>query len=819
MAVLLLLVCLFLSSTTLAESEVMFSADVKVLVTTGYYESKMYYYYSEAKQYIRYDYTSPTKLTEITDFIEKAKYVTESGSCEFSYHELPMPLLFKGTGDTSTGIVDEDGCEKYIPEDTTSVSATWYASNGTVCKAELTNGKTLVFSNVNTAFNDESYFVNAVDQCSGAICKRAMDLVLVIDLSDSVGEDNWNNGIKHFMETLVNSLDIGKDAVQIGLLTYGSYATKVLDLSPVKSTIFDAINSASYTGGGTCIGCGINTAISLLNNTATHRTDLDPEKIMIVVAGSLNNQSQGTSCADYKSTCTKKGTACEIRTCSGTWKTTTTSVCEEYGDSSTCKRYMCNKCNGEFGSTCISKTCSKYTTSICAYRDTSYCVSAYPTGCTIKNGVITTPYYSGAKCLCSEYRCIEYECISYKCNEYACDDCASYSSTCAEYEKTCKKYATIQTCSGTETCAEYECIGGKAVCNITYNSDKTMLNGAIALTRTQWVLYPASKQLPIVIAIGVGSIRTYEVNAIASTINGKKLSYFVSSYDYLSTITQDIIGDICTNKEDYTACSADCHGVCGLDGQCRCPNCDIQLSDPLHMYVSCNETSGECIAKDIEYTITFDLDDEKLIKKKFTFNETVEYPENVEKEGYTLDAWDINITNMPDNNITIKALWAINNYTLRFVFDNGTEDEVRILNFNQEITYPAVTEREGYTYEWSINITHMPARNITIAVLWTEIPTQYVEIVFSTSGITKEGVYEFVEKYTNDNFEVLKIEKSDGGEVKATIKFTDTEKAWYFFDTVSGLVDTKEIRFVDASKIGSFGISCYPIALFSIFMV
>ena len=66
------------------------------------------------------------------------------------------------------------------------------------------------------------------------------------------------------------------------------------------------------------------------------------------------------------------------------------------------------------------------------------------------------------------------------------------------------------------------------------------------------------------------------------------------------------------------------------------------------------------------YTLIFDFDNGTVDEKTFYFNETIDYPENPTKLGYTFDGWDINPAFMPAEDTTIKAMWTPNNYTVTF---------------------------------------------------------------------------------------------------------------------------------------------------------
>ena len=93
------------------------------------------------------------------------------------------------------------------------------------------------------------------------------------------------------------------------------------------------------------------------------------------------------------------------------------------------------------------------------------------------------------------------------------------------------------------------------------------------------------------------------------------------------------------------------------------------------------------------------------------------------KTGYTFDSWcsdpELSIeytrTTMPAGDVTLYAKWIINQYNLTFIFNNGAENEVRTLDFNETIVYPEGVEKTGYTFDgWDSNITNMPSHNLAI---------------------------------------------------------------------------------------------------------
>ena len=80
---------------------------------------------------------------------------------------------------------------------------------------------------------------------------------------------------------------------------------------------------------------------------------------------------------------------------------------------------------------------------------------------------------------------------------------------------------------------------------------------------------------------------------------------------------------------------------------------------------------------------------------------------------------------------TLYAHWSINNYTLTFNFNNGGENDVKILEFNANIKYPENVKKEGYSFNgWDNNLTSIPSNNINITAQW--IPNNYT-VTFNES--------------------------------------------------------------------------------------
>ena len=134
------------------------------------------------------------------------------------------------------------------------------------------------------------------------------------------------------------------------------------------------------------------------------------------------------------------------------------------------------------------------------------------------------------------------------------------------------------------------------------------------------------------------------------------------------------------------------------------------------------------------YTITFDTaGGSEIAPITQDYGTKITTPADPTRKGYTFKGWDKEIPEtMPAENITVKAQWEINQYTIAFDTNGGSEIAPITQDYGTEITAPADPTREGYTFiGWDKAIpTTMPAENITVTAQWkdSEKPTGEIKI-------------------------------------------------------------------------------------------
>ena len=138
-----------------------------------------------------------------------------------------------------------------------------------------------------------------------------------------------------------------------------------------------------------------------------------------------------------------------------------------------------------------------------------------------------------------------------------------------------------------------------------------------------------------------------------------------------------------------------------------------------------------------KYTITFDTNGgSEIAPITQDYGTEITAPANPTRKGYTFKGWDKEIPKtIPAENITVKAQWKINQYTITFDTNGGSDIAPITQDYGTEITAPDNPTRKGYTFKgWDKEIPEtMPAENITITARWKDTEKPTGEIIIGTN--------------------------------------------------------------------------------------
>lgn len=135
-----------------------------------------------------------------------------------------------------------------------------------------------------------------------------------------------------------------------------------------------------------------------------------------------------------------------------------------------------------------------------------------------------------------------------------------------------------------------------------------------------------------------------------------------------------------------------------------------------------------------QHTLKFMLDNgqEDIVTTKYYGDAIVSV--KPEKTGYSFIGWDKNVLEtMPDEDVTYKAKWVANAYTIRFSTGGGTAIPTITSEYGAKITKPENPSRKGYIFKGWLDANNqrteipstMPAQNITFTADW-EIETYHI---------------------------------------------------------------------------------------------
>ena len=155
------------------------------------------------------------------------------------------------------------------------------------------------------------------------------------------------------------------------------------------------------------------------------------------------------------------------------------------------------------------------------------------------------------------------------------------------------------------------------------------------------------------------------------------------------------------------------------------------------------------------YTVTFEFGNGDAPQSGLVeYDAEIPYPADPAREEHAFAGWNStaaalgqNITRMPAHDITIAALWTINQYDVTFVFYDGNETTER-RDYASPIAYPESVARRGYVFAgWDTDAATVPSGGITITALW-----DYANFTLTFDPANGDEPFEVVLAY-NDTIE------------------------------------------------------------------
>ena len=244
---------------------------------------------------------------------------------------------------------------------------------------------------------------------------------------------------------------------------------------------------------------------------------------------------------------------------------------------------------------------------------------------------------------------------------------------------------------------------------------------------------------------GTGQLFTFKVKAAENASLGVvKLSYKEQKITYGSTTSKlsDMESDVNiyqTYKVTVVANDANMGTVSGGNDEAMSgtpmtitatPNTgydfvawmegETQVStDAAYTFTPTKDITLKATFKAHVYKATFKSEG-KSEDKEIAFGATVEAPTPGAKTGYTFSGWDNLPETMPAQDITINALYTINQYTMTFKLANGEADVVKKQDYDSELTAPADFTKMGYTFTgWDAEIpAKIPTEDKTFTAQW-----------------------------------------------------------------------------------------------------
>lgn len=144
-------------------------------------------------------------------------------------------------------------------------------------------------------------------------------------------------------------------------------------------------------------------------------------------------------------------------------------------------------------------------------------------------------------------------------------------------------------------------------------------------------------------------------------------------------------------------------------------------------------------------TVTFLNDEGGILTTVEGFpGDKITLPAEPTKTGYTFAGWEGLADVFPEESKTVKPMWTINQYTITFDSDGGNEVAPVTQNYGTAVAIPATPTKTGHTFlGWEPAVpTTMPAENVTVKAKW-QVNSYSVKFLMDDNTVLKETTQEY----------------------------------------------------------------------------
>ena len=145
-----------------------------------------------------------------------------------------------------------------------------------------------------------------------------------------------------------------------------------------------------------------------------------------------------------------------------------------------------------------------------------------------------------------------------------------------------------------------------------------------------------------------------------------------------------------------------------------------------------------------KYKVVFVSENDVLSEATLDYGSAITVPEVPDREGYTFLGWEPEVDEtVPAHDVTYRAQWNVNKYTLTFDSNGGTDVAAITQDYGTEVTAPAAPTREGYTFlGWDKDIpSTMPAENQSFKAQWQI--NKYKVVFVSENDVLSEATLDY----------------------------------------------------------------------------